>query len=112
MAIGAADLDRRGDLAIDVAVAVAVLGEMAVDAVHAGIDMDRRHVDRLLELLGVLRRDHVVGGVEQVALAVALVDGAEIPAMAVVIGELRVLQVGIEGADLAQEGRIRPIAAD
>ena len=35
MAVGAVDLDRRGDLAVDVAVAVRVLREMAVGALRA-----------------------------------------------------------------------------
>ena len=40
MAVLALDLDRRGDLAVDVAVAVRVLREVAVDAVHADVDVD------------------------------------------------------------------------
>src|SRR6185436_5717202 len=38
VAIRAVDLDRRGDLAVNVAVAVRILREMAIDAMHAGIE--------------------------------------------------------------------------
>ena len=69
MAIGAGDLDRRLDLAVDVSAAMAVLREVAVGALHAEIDMDRVEVHRLLELLGVARRNDVVAVVEQVAHA-------------------------------------------
>ena len=54
VAVLAADLDRVGDLAVDEAVAVAVLGEMAVGALHALLGMDVHHVDRLALLLAGL----------------------------------------------------------
>ncbi len=50
--------------------------------------------------------------VEQVARAVALEHRAEIPAVAVVVGELRVLELRVERRDIAQEFRIAPLAAD
>ena len=49
--------------------------------------------------------------VEQVALAVALEDGAEIPAVAVVVGELGVLELRVELGDLAEELEVAPLAA-
>ena len=112
VAVGAGDLDRRLHLAIDMAVAVSVIGEMAVDAMHAEIDMDRVEMHRLLEFLRVVGRDDVVGVVEQVALAVAFVDGAEIPAVSVVVGELGVLELRVELADLGAEFGIGPFAAN
>ena len=65
-----------------------VLREVAVDALHALFEMDVFEVHGLAEL-------HVVGGerrallVEQVTLAVALVDGAKGPAVGVEVCELR-----------------------
>ena len=113
VAVLAADLDRVGDLAVEQAVAVAVLGVVAVDALHADVDMDRGHVDRALELVGRVVGHDLARGVEQVALAVALVDGAEVPAMAVIVGELGILGLGIDvGPDLAQEVEIAPQPAD
>ena len=46
-----------------------------------------------MQLLGRDVVDHVALVVEQVALAVLLEDGAEHPAVAVEVGELRVLQL-------------------
>jgi hypothetical protein len=74
--------------------------------------MDRHHVDGLAGLAGaglgaglgelvavlpdeffrVVVRNDIAFAVEQIAVAVALVDGAEVPAMAVIIGELGVLR--------------------
>src|SRR5262249_56710266 len=73
VAVGAVDLDRRSDLAVDVAVAVRVLREVAVDAVHAEVEVDRREVDGFLELLRIVVRDRLPLRVEQRAFAVALV---------------------------------------
>jgi hypothetical protein len=52
--------------------------------------------------------------VEQVAAPIALVDGAEDPAVAVEVGELRVLELLVElrRADLAEELRIAPVALE
>ena len=96
VAVRAFDLDRRRDLAVEVPVAVRVLAEMAVDAVHADVEVYRREVHRSLrvrriEPLRILVGDDIAVLVEQVALAVALVDRAEIPAVAVVVGELGIV---------------------
>ena len=136
MAVLAADLYRIGDLAIDQAVAVPVLAEVAIDALHAELGMDVHHVHRLAgigadghelalaclaEFLRIVGRDHVGGigapgrhiafRIEQIALAVALQDRAEVPAMAVIVGKLRVLGLGIEVIDVAHEIDIGPQTA-
>ena len=49
-------------------------------------------------------------GVEQVALAVALVDRAEVPAVAVVVGELGVLHLWVQLPDLLEELQVAPVA--
>ena len=112
VAVLALDLDRAHDLGLDVAVAVAVLREVAVDALHAQVDVHRREVHGLLELLRVVVGDHLAVRVEQVALAVAREDRAEVPAVAVVVGELDVLELRVELGDVLRELRIAPLAAD
>src|SRR3546814_6631101 len=62
--------------------------------VHAGFD--ELALTFLTPVLRIVRIDHVASLVEQVALAVALEDRAEVPAMPMVICELRVLQRGVE----------------
>jgi hypothetical protein len=99
-------------LAVDVPVAVAVLREVAVDAVEALVQVDRGEVHGLAEFLRDRRRDRLAVLVEERALAVALEDGAEIPAVPVVIGELRVLERRVELRDILQELGIAPASAD
>ena len=109
VAVAAADLDRVGHLTHDQAAAVAVLGEVAVGALQALLGVDVHQVDslagvdaRLGELrlsvaapfLGIVVGDDIALGVQQIAVAVAFEGGAEIPAVAVVVGELGVLQLG------------------
>ena len=92
VAVDAVDLDRVARLAIELAVAVIVLPEVAVDALHPLLEVDVLQVHRLAEPLGIVVRDDPVVLVEQVAAPVALVDGAVDPAVAVEVGELRVLR--------------------
>ncbi len=123
VAVLAADLDRIGDLSVDKPVAVAVLGEVAIGALQSLLGVNVHHVDRLARILahfdelrfalappflGIIGVDDIAFGVEQVAFAIAFQDGAEIPAMAMIIGELRVLELGIEIVDIAQEIDIAP----
>ena len=68
VAIGAGDLDRPLHLAIDVAAAVRVLAEMAIDALHPELDIDRFEMDGLFELLRVVVGDDLVAVVEQIPL--------------------------------------------
>ena len=46
--------------------------------------------------------------IEQIAFAILLEDGAEDPAVAVIIGELRVLELRIQFRDLLQEIQVAP----
>src|SRR3546814_5874353 len=55
VAILAADLDRIRDLALDIAVAVAVLREVAVGALHPLFGVDVHHMDRLA---GIRSEEH------------------------------------------------------
>src|SRR3546814_9625997 len=60
--------------------------------------------------IGAIGR-HVSAGVEQIAAAVALEDAAEVPAVAVIVGELRVLVRVVDVIDVAQEFDVGPQAA-
>ena len=53
-------------------------------------------MDRFRELLRIVRPNLVVLEVEENSFAVVFEDGAKDPAVAVIIGELRVLQLRIE----------------
>ena len=111
MAVGAIDFDRGRHFAVNVAVAMAVLGKVAIDALHALFHVDRGQVHGFLELVRIVVVNDGALGVEQRALAVALEDGPKIPAVPVVVGKLGVFQAGIELADVFQEIGIAPVAA-
>ena len=111
VAVLAADLQGVAVLAVDQPVAVGVLGEVAIRAVHPLLQMDVLQVDRLLEPVGIVEGDDAVLGIQEIPLAVLLVDGAEDPAVAVVVGELGVLESRVELRDLGQEFRLGPQAA-
>ena len=112
VAVLAADLHRLRDLAVDITVAVAVLAEVAVDAMHAFFGMDRVHMDGLFELVRIVVRYDVPGLVQQVALAVALEDRTEVPAVAVIVGELGVVGLRVDvGPDVLKELQFGPFAA-
>ena len=96
-------------LVLNAIVAVHVLDEVAIDAVHALFQVDVHQVDGDARLVDAVLRRQVLeahGGlqfgvadvlddlavvVEEAALAVLAEDGAEGPAVAVEVGELRVL---------------------
>ena len=85
-----------------------VAQEMAVHALHPVLEMDVFQVDGLLPLVRVVRSNLVVVEVEHVAVPVLLEDGLEHPAVAVVIGELRVLELGVQLGDFFQEIKVFP----
>src|SRR5438067_4644994 len=70
-------------------------------------------MDGLIKSLGIIGIDDVIILIEQIAPAVALVNCAEDPAMAVEVGKLGVLVVFVEllGPDLLEEIDIRPATA-
>jgi hypothetical protein len=65
-----------------------------------------------LNLSGIVVADRRALRVEERALAVALEDGAEVPAVAVVVGELGVLELRVESRDVLQKLDVAPLAAD
>ena len=96
MAIDAIDRRRVARLAVELAVSVHVLFEMAISALHSVCEMDVFQVDRFRELVRIVVRDFVIGKIEQVAFAIVLEDRAENPAVPVVIGELRMFEFRIQ----------------
>ena len=114
VAVYAIDLDRVAGFAVELAVTVAVLLEMAVDALHAFFQVNVLEVDGLLEFVGIIEGDRLVFGVEQRAFAVVLENGAEDPAVAVEVSELSVLQLLVEFgcANFLKKIDIRPEAAN
>ena len=112
MTIDAVDLDGVTRLAIELAIAMAVLLEVAVDTVHPFFKMNVLQMHSLLELVGSVERDRFIAAVEQSAFAIVLEHCAENPSVTMEVGELRVLQLLVElcRACLFQKCRIRPQA--
>ena len=81
---------------------------MAVHALHAFGEVNVLEMHRVLPLLRIVRGDHGVVEVEHVALFVLLENGAENPAVAVVIGELRLLQLRVQLGDFFEELKFAP----
>ena len=96
MAIDAIDLDCVARFSVKLAVAVAVLLEVAVNAVHPFFEMNVFEVHGLPKFVGIVERDRLVVFIEQVALAIVLEDRAEDPSMTVEVAELGVLQLLVE----------------
>ena len=113
VAIDAIDFDGGARFAVDFSVAVIVLGEMAIGALHAFFEMDVGEMDSFLETPRVVEGDGLAVFVEPVPFAVVVVDGAEDPAVAVEIGELRGFELGVEfrSAGLVEEFFFTPVAA-
>ena len=65
-----------------------------------------------LNFCGIVVGDGLAVLVEERALAVALEDGAEVPAVAVVVGELRVLELRVEAETSFRNSGSAPLAAD
>ncbi len=119
VAVLAANLDRRANLAIELRVAVAVLFEVAVGTMHSAFQMDVHqmygHVFALLARLpfGIVGRrhgghelrggnigNHVTFVIEHVSRSVLFEHCPEHPAVPVEIGELRVPRQGIQVGDI------------
>ena len=104
---------------------MAVLREVAIGALQSLFSMDVHQMHSLARIdagfdefpftglapfLGIIRGDDTARCIEQIAFAVALQNCPEIPAMAVVIGELRVLELAVEIIDIAQKIELGPFA--
>ena len=113
MAIDAVDFDGGAGLGVDFAVAVIVLREVAVGALHAFFEMNVREVDGFVEAVGIVEGDLVAVLVEPVPFSIVIEDGAEDPAVAVEVGEFCGVESGVEfgGASLFEEFVVDPKAA-
>ena len=80
-------------LGVELSIAVGILLEVAVHAVHAFFEVNVREVHGLFEFIGIFGVDDFIFGIKQIALAVAFVNRAENPAVAVKIGELGLVRV-------------------
>src|SRR5882757_6603174 len=114
MTVNAVNLDSIARFAVKFAVAVAVLFEVAVHAMHTFFKVDIFQMNSLLQFLGIVEGNNLVISVLQIAFAVVLEDGAEDPAVTMEIGKLRVLKVLVEFgcAGLFQKASIGPQTAN
>src|SRR5258708_17317762 len=113
VAIDAVDFDGGARLAVDFPVAMIVLREMAVVALHSFLEMDVGEVDGFAETVGIVERNLLAFLVEPVSFAIVVKNGAEDPPMAVEISELPGLQPLVEfgAADVFEEFFVPPEAA-
>ncbi len=134
MTVNAAYLYPCARLCVEYTVAVRVVAEVTVNTVHPFLQVyvlevnggafGKRVVrelvvvavgecDRLLQHFAVDVRDNIAVTVQKLALAVALEDGAENPAVAVEVRELRSRELPVElrRARLVQEFFVGPQAA-
>ena len=100
---------------------------MAIGALQAALGMDVHHVHRAARIgagrheqplavapegVGIIGRDRPAVGIDHIAFAVAAENGAEVPAVAVIVGELGVSRQRVHPViDLAQELDVGPQAA-
>ena len=112
VAVAAADIHFRGDFAVQLSIAMRVICEVTVRALHADLGMDIAHMNRAIKLLlvGESVGNRVAACVEKRAVSRAFKDGAEVPAMTMIVGELRVLSLGVDVLpDFRQEVYVRPL---
>src|ERR1700687_2544071 len=92
MAIDAVDFDGSARFAVNFSVAVIVLREVAIIALHAFFEMDVGEVDGFPETVGILEGNLLAVLVQPVPFAVVIENGAENPTVTVKIGRLRGVQ--------------------
>ena len=80
----------------------------------------RRMIDEVVDTIATLPAKerqalesfYVEGfSIQEIAVTISLKDAAEIPAVTVIIGKLRVLELGVQFVDIAQEVDVGPHAA-
>ena len=111
VAVGAVDLDRRRDLAVEWPLPCASCAKwQSTQCMPISRWIDVR-CTAFLNFAGSSSATGLSVRVEQRALAVALEDGAEVPAVAVVVGELRVLELRVELHTSFRKLTVAPVAA-
>src|SRR4029077_10243777 len=110
MTIDAVNLNRVPCLAVEFAVAMAVLLEVTVDAVHAFLKVNVFQVHGFLELFRIFERNWLVFLVQQRAFAVMLKHGSENPAVTVKVSELCSIELPVEfgRASFLKKLHVRP----
>src|SRR3989475_6447010 len=96
VAIDAVDFDGGAGLAVNFSVAVIVLSEMAIVALHPLFQMNVSEVYGFAETVGIVEGNLLAVLIEPVSFAVVIENSAEDPAMAVEISKLRSLQLLVE----------------
>ena len=105
-------LYRLSDFTVDVAIAVGVLTEVTVYALHSEINVNILEMHGFFELLWVAKRDDPAIFVQEVALPITLEYSAKVPAMSVVVGELRCIKFRIKLTHPLEEIEVRPLSSD
>src|SRR5260370_5774330 len=110
VAIDAVDLNGVASLSVQLSIPVSILGEMSVNAMHSFFEVNVLEMHGPAEFVGILGRDDIVLFIEQIALAILLVNRAEYPPVAMKIGKLGVLKRFRElwAADFFKEANIGP----
>ena len=88
MTIEAVNFDRGAGFTIDFSVAVIVLCEVAIVALHSFFEVDVGEVNGFAETVRIVEGDLLAIFVEPVPLAVVMEDRAKNPSVAMKIGEL------------------------
>ena len=101
-------LHRGPRLSVNLSIAMIVLIEMAVRALHSLFQMNVRKVHRLAESLWIVERNNLVVLVEPVPFSIVFVDAAKNPAVPVVIGKLGMLELRIQFRDFVEELLVSP----
>ncbi len=99
MAILTLNFDGLRDLAVDLSVAMRILTEVAVDAVHPLLEVDVLQVDGLGQLLRVALGERFPLAVQEVPLGVGLEDVPEDPAVPVEVVDLEEIEAILVPAD-------------
>ena len=113
VAVHAIDFDGGARLTVNFRIAVVVLAEMAIGALHAFFEMNVGEVNGFAEAIGIVEGNDFIVGVEPVPFSIVFVNAAENPAVAVKVGELRCLELFVEfgGTDFVQKFLVAPKAA-
>ena len=113
MTIDTIDFDRGARLAINLSVAVIVLTEVAINALHSLLEVNVGEMNGFAETLGIIEADLPAFFVQPIAFAIVRVNAPVNPAVAVEIGELRGLKLFIKfrAASLFEKFFVAPQAA-
>src|SRR5262245_62626761 len=127
MTVHTGDLESLDIPSVQLTTTMAILFEVAIDTVHTFFEMDVLQVYRdasaLFRAIGRftdptlqertidrLKGDNGALCIEKIALTVALEDRLKVPAVAVVVRKLRVLELRFEFPDFGQECLVSPQA--